>query len=227
MAKNNRNRVPENYQQKLKNFSARTKNQQTLIDLIKSKEVVIVSGSSGVGKTYVTLATALQLLEEGYKHIVLVKSVTSIPGESIGFMPGDMEEKMSHFIMSYSWNLDKLCGKGTFEDLLGKNIIQILPIAFVRGISIDDSIVIIDETQNIDPHTFKTLITRIGTNSKYIFLGDVEQVDRKKVEESCLGRVLDIFKDINYVGTLEFDDEDCVRNPVIPKILEELRYYSI
>jgi phosphate starvation-inducible PhoH-like protein len=104
-------------------------------------------------------------------------------------------------------------------------MIEIMPIAYVRGLSIDDSIVIIDEAQNIDTHTFKTIITRIGYNSKYIFLGDTEQVDRKN--NSCLAQVLDIFKDSDYIGTLEFEDSDCVRNPIIPKILEELRFYSI
>jgi phosphate starvation-inducible PhoH-like protein len=110
---------------------------------------------------------------------------------------------------------------------MDKGLIEIMPIAYIRGLSIDDSIVIIDEAQNINKHTFKTIVTRIGHNSKYIFLGDIEQVDRKKDSESCLETVLDIFKEKDYIGTLEFEDEDCVRNPIIPKILEELRFFSI
>lgn len=219
--------IPEKQYSFLKEFSARTKNQQKLIDLIRSKEVIIASGTSGVGKTYVALATALELLDAGYKKIILIKSVTTIPGEDIGFIPGGFEEKMEPFLMSYSWNVDKICGKDSFKDLVDKELIEILPIAYIRGLSIDDSIVIIDEAQNIDKHTFKTIITRIGHNSKYIFLGDIEQVDRRKNSESCLETVLEIFKDKDYVGTLEFEDEDCVRNPIIPKILEELRFFSI
>lgn len=108
-----------------------------------------------------------------------------------------------------------------------KKLIQILPLAYVRGLSIDDSIVIIDEAQNLDTHTFKTIITRIGENSKYIFLGDTEQVDRKYKHESCLETVLEIFKDSDIIGTIEFTDEDCVRNPIIPKILTLLRNNNI
>jgi phosphate starvation-inducible PhoH-like protein len=85
----------------------------------------------------------------------------------------------------------------------------------------------VDEVQNIDSHTFKTLITRIGENSKYIFLGDVEQIDMKKKEDSSLQLVVDIFKDSDIVGTINFEDEDCVRNPIIPKILEKLRERGI
>lgn len=227
MGKTKNKRVPEKHQVHLEDFYARTKNQQIFINLIKTKEVVIASGTSGVGKTYVALATALSLLNEGFKKIILIKSVTTIPGEEIGFIPGGFEEKMEPFLMSYSWNIDKLCGKDAFKDFMDKGLIEIMPIAYIRGLSIDDSIVIIDEAQNINKHTFKTIVTRIGHNSKYIFLGDIEQVDRKKDSESCLETVLDIFKEKDYIGTLEFEDEDCVRNPIIPKILEELRFFSI
>ena len=128
---------------------------------------------------------------------------------------------MEPFIMSYMWNIDKICGSA--QDLLDKKLIQVLPLAYVRGLSIDDSIVIIDEAQNIDAHTFKTIITRIGENSKYIFLGDTEQIDRRKKGESCLQRVIEIFSHTDLISCIEFTDEDCVRNPIIPKILAKLR----
>jgi phosphate starvation-inducible PhoH-like protein len=105
--------------------------------------------------------------------------------------------------------------------------LEVLPLAYIRGLSIDDSIVIVDEAQNINKHTFKTIMTRIGTNSKYIFLGDIEQVDRKLASESCLSEVLDICRDSDVIGTIEFQDEDCVRNPLIPIILEKLRERGI
>ena len=129
--------------------------------------------------------------------------------------------------MSYVWNIDKICGQGSALSLMNKKIVEVLPLAFIRGLSIDNSIVIIDEAQNIDTHTFKTMMTRIGEDSKYIFLGDVEQIDRKKKSESCLQKVMDIFKDSPIMGTIEFTDEDCVRNPIIPKILSVLRENGI
>jgi phosphate starvation-inducible PhoH-like protein len=222
-----KNRLPEEGQINLRNFSPINKKQEEFVDLIINKEVVIAAGVAGSGKTFVALATALDLLGGIYKKIILIKSVTTIPGEAIGFLPGSMEEKMDPFLMSYSWNIDKLLGKNATKSLMDKKIIEVLPIAYARGISIDDSIVIIDENQNIDTHTFKTLISRIGNNSKYIFLGDIEQIDRKNKKESCLEQVMGIFKDSNIVGTIWFTDGDCVRNPIIPEILQTLRKYNI
>jgi len=229
MGKNNKhkNKLPEKQFNILEGFRPKTNKQRELIDAILTKEVTLATGSSGVGKTYVTLATSLSLLDRGFKKIILIKSVTTIPGEQIGFTPGTYEDKMEPFLMSYTWNIDKLCGKAASKELLHTGLLEIMPLAYIRGLSIDNSIVIVDEAQNIDRHTFKTIITRIGHNSKYIFLGDIEQVDRKHKEESCLANVVDIFRDVDYVGTIEFADEDCVRNPIIPKILEELRHYSI
>jgi len=221
MSKKSKPKLSESYT--LQHFYPKNEKQQELIDLINDKEIVIATGVAGSGKTIVTMATALSLLGDLYKKIILIKSVTTIPGEAIGFVPGDADEKMANFILSYTWNIDKLLGKGSSKDLLSKGTMEVLPIAYIRGVSIDNAIVIIDEAQNIDMHTFLTIITRIGTNSKYIFLGDTEQVDRRRKEESCLTRVIDLFEDDEIIGIIKFRDEDCVRNPIIPKILEKLR----
>lgn len=230
MGKNRqKNRLPVEQMQLVDGFEPKTDNQKLLVNHILNKDVIIANGSSGVGKTYVALATALKLLNEGYKRIILVKSVTTIPGENIGYVPGDKDEKMKSFIMSFTWTIDKIChAKGVSEDLIRKGLIEVMPIAYVRGLSIDDSIVIIDEVQNIDSHTFKTLISRIGINSKYIFLGDSEQIDRRVKTSSCLEEVIRVFRHMpEYVGIVQFKDDDCVRNPIIPKILEELRIAGI
>ena len=227
MGKKEKNRLPEKQSALVKDFHAKNYKQQQLVNLIEDKEVILATGVAGTGKTYVALATALSLLGPIYKKVVLVKSVTTLPGEEIGFLKGGMEQKMEPFVMSYVWNIDKICGQGSASSLMNKKIVEVLPLAFIRGLSIDNSIVIIDEAQNIDTHTFKTMMTRIGEDSKYIFLGDVEQIDRKKKSESCLQKVMDIFKDSPIMGTIEFTDEDCVRNPIIPKILSILRENGI
>ena len=227
MGKKEKNRLPEKQSTLIKDFNAKNQKQQRLVNLIEDKEVILATGVAGTGKTYVALATALSLLGPIYKKVVLVKSVTTLPGEEIGFLKGGMEQKMEPFVMSYVWNIDKICGQGSASSLMNKKIVEVLPLAFIRGLSIDNSIVIIDEAQNIDTHTFKTMMTRIGEDSKYIFLGDVEQIDRKKKSESCLQKVMDIFKDSPIMGTIEFTDEDCVRNPIIPKILSVLRENGI
>ena len=227
MGKKEKNRLPEKQSALVKDFHAKNYKQQQLVNLIEDKEVILATGVAGTGKTYVALATALSLLGPIYKKVVLVKSVTTLPGEEIGFLKGGMEQKMEPFVMSYVWNIDKICGQGSASSLMNKKIVEVLPLAFIRGLSIDNSIVIIDEAQNIDAHTFKTMMTRIGEDSKYIFLGDVEQIDRKKKSESCLQKVMDIFKDSPIIGTIEFTDEDCERNPIIPKILSILRENGI
>lgn len=227
MSKKKKSRLPAEESIFVQSFSPKNEKQKLFSELIEDKEIVIAVGSSGVGKTYVALATALLLLNEGYDKIVLIKSVTTIQGEDIGFIPGNLKEKMDPFLQSYFGNIDKICGKDASKRLEEKDLLEILPIAYIRGLSIDNSIVIVDEAQNIDRHTFKTIITRIGTNSKYIFLGDVEQIDRRFASESCLEQVLKIFEDDDEVGTVAFEDSDCVRNPIIPKILEKLREHNI
>jgi len=220
-------RLPEKQSKLVQNFEPKNDKQKEFVDLIDSHEIIIATGPAGTGKTYVTLATALNLLSAGYKKVILVKSVTTIPGEEIGFLKGSMEQKMEPFIMSYMWNIDKICGEFSAQKLMDAKLIEVLPLAFIRGLSIDNAVVIIDETQNIDVHTFKTLMTRIGDNSKYILLGDTEQIDRKKKNESCLANVIEIFKDSSIIGTINFTDEDCVRNPIIPVILAKLREHGI
>lgn len=227
MGSKKHNRLPEKQSTLVQEFKPRTKKQKQLVELIEEKEVIIAKGVPGTGKTYVALATALSLLGGTYKKIILVKSVTTLPGEEIGFIKGGIDQKMEPTMMSFMWNIDKICGEGAAHALMEKKLIQVLPLAFIRGLSIDNAIVIIDETQNIDAHTFKTLMTRIGEDSKYIFLGDSEQIDRKKKSESCLDKVLEIFSETDLIGTIEFIDEDCVRNPIIPKILSALRSHDI
>ena len=199
--------------------------QKELKKAIEEKEITITIGPAGTGKTYLSLITALHLLktQSQYRKIVLIKSVTTIPGEELGFLPGTLSEKMEPYMWSYMGNLNKILGdRHTSKRLMESGIITIEPIAYVRGNTMDNSIVIIDETQNIDIHTFKTIITRIGKNSKMIFLGDIEQVDRKGGKGSCLAKVFEMFKNEDFISTVEFINEDCVRNPVIPLILNVL-----
>jgi len=218
---------PEKKNSFARGFVARTDKQAELVTSIEENEITIAIGPSGTGKTFAAVAAALSLLNQGFDNIMLVKSVTTLPGEEIGFLKGQLAEKMEPFMMSFTWNIDKVGGKDTSKKLMETGVLQVLPLAFIRGLSIDNSIVIIDESQNLTRHAFKSIMTRIGENSKYIFLGDIEQIDRKKQSESCLAEVLDIFKDEDFIGTIEFTDEDCVRNPLIPKILEKLRERGI
>ena len=115
-------RLPEKQSKLVQNFNPKNDKQQDLVDLIKSREVIIATGVAGTGKTYVSLATALSLLGQVYKKVILVKSVTTIPGEEIGFLKGGMEQKMEPFIMSYVWNIDKICGEFSAQKLISTKL---------------------------------------------------------------------------------------------------------
>lgn len=216
-------RLPEKNLKLVQDFKPKNEKQSLLIDIINEKEVILVKGVPGSGKTICSLGAALNLLGNIYKKIIIVKSVTTLPNESIGYLKGDLSSKMEPFMFSFKWNIEKLCGEGSFDKLIDKKLIEILPLAYVRGITIDNAIVIFDEVQNTSIHIFRTMMSRIGENAKYILLGDTEQIDLKKKEESCLQEIFNLFKDESYIGTVEFNDDDCVRNPIIPKILQKLK----
>ena len=206
------------------NIKCKTENQKKLINSIKQKEITICSGLPGTGKTFLSCAQALKLIKgfAKYKRIVLIKSVTTLKNEEIGFLKGTLEEKMEPYIDSFMDNFRKLIGKSRTLKLRSLGIIEVLPIAFARGRSIDNSIIIIDEAQNISLDNIRTLMTRIGDNSKMIILGDVKQKDIRNKKDSSLEVVLDRFKDVNGFGCVELrNPKDVVRNPII-KTIEEV-----
>jgi phosphate starvation-inducible PhoH-like protein len=203
----------------------KTENQKKLLQSIKEKEIVIASGFPGTGKTFLACAEALKLLknhETPFKKIILVKSVTTLKDEEIGFLKGTMEEKMEPFMDSFLDNFNKIIGEHLTSKLREMKYIEIKPIAYVRGRSIDNSIIIMDEAQNISIDNMRTLMTRIGENSKMIILGDIKQKDIRNKKESSLEVVIERFKEKESFGIVELrNQEDIVRNPII-KIIEDI-----
>jgi len=198
--------------------------QKEFVHSIENREITICTGLAGSGKTYVSLAIALKMLEKNQiKQIVLVKSVTPLPEEELGILPGDMYEKMEPFMMSFFGNIDKIIGLEMRKKLVGEGKIVIQPLAYVRGINIDEACVILDEAQNLSVNVFKSIITRIGKDSKYIIMGDIEQIDMKHRERSVLSKLIKLFADDPVVGVVEFQPEDCVRNPIIPHLLDKIK----
>ena len=148
--------------------------------------------------------------------------MTTLKDEEIGFIKGTIEDKMEPFMDSFLDNFNKIIGESLTDKLREQGFIQIRPIAYVRGRSIDNSLIIIDEAQNISLENMRTLMTRIGDNSKIVILGDVKQKDIRNKKESSLGVVLERFKDKHGFGTVELRNaEDIVRNPII-KIIEDV-----
>lgn len=148
--------------------------------------------------------------------------------EELGFLPGNLWEKMEPYMFSFTGNLDKIFKNPSItKELIENGTIQIFPIAYIRGVTMDNCIVIIDEAQNLSLDTFRSIITRIGKNCKMIFLGDTEQIDLRDKNSSCLSKVCRLFKDQEYASSVTFEDEDSVGNPIIPSLLKLLRDKSL
>ena len=208
----------------VKNVKCKNSNQKRFLKCIDDKVITVCVGLAGCGKTYLASYKALKMLEkQQIEKIVLVKSVTTLPDEDIGYLPGSIKEKLDPFMISFFGNIDKIIGEDQRNRLLQEGKIQIQPLAYVRGINIDNAIVLLDECQNLTLSTFKSIITRIGENSKYIIMGDVEQIDKKNKSVSILSKLIELFQNSEQVGTIEFGEQDCVRNPIIPYLLDKLK----
>lgn len=196
--------------------------QKKFINLVDNNTLTICKGPSGTGKTFLACARALQLLKDNkFKKIILVKSVTELEGESIGHLPGNIDEKMFPFMLSFLDNFYKLIGVDNTTTMLNEGYLEVLPLTYIRGRSIDDSVVIVDEAQNISLKNMRSTLTRIGDNSKMIITGDTKQIDIKNKRLSSLDTVVSIFAGKPNIGTMEFQTKDIVRNPIVMMIEEE------
>lgn len=204
-------------------IASKNKSQENLINSIKNNEITICCGDPGSGKTYIAVAYALSLLRKAtntYKKIYLVKSVTALKGEELGFLKGDLKEKIDPFMWSFYINIEKLIMESTLKELLEKEIIRPFPLAYMRGVTLDDCIIIADEVQNVSFDNSHTLLTRIGNNCKLIILGDTNQIDLKNKHESSLKTLINMFKGVENIGVIEMSENDeNVRNPMI-KVIE-------
>jgi phosphate starvation-inducible PhoH-like protein len=218
--------LSENNIQNIKlTVKCKTPGQKVLVKSIREKEVTFCAGMAGTGKTYLACAQALKMLKayQKYEKIIIAKSVTAIPGEELGFLKGTWEDKMEPFMWSFWSNFEKIIGKEDLNTLRKQGAIQVWPLAFIRGSNIDNTITIIDESQNITKNTMKTILTRIGKNSKMIFLGDSDQVDIKRPQDSGLKFYVENFQDFDEFGIVELTEADEVRNPLISKYLRKLK----
>jgi len=196
----------------------KTENQKSLVNAIKEKEVIICSGPAGTGKTFLACAEALKLIKRfaKYRKIVIVKSVTTLKNEEIGFLKGNLREKMEPFMFSFVHNFEKLVGQAITSRLRELKTIEEMPIAYMRGINLDKSIIIVDEAQNISQENMRTIMTRLGRDSKMIFLGDERQQDSKG--HNGLTFLMNHFSNIDEIGCVQFNKSDVIRNPLIAKI---------
>jgi len=202
-----------------------TNNQKKYYDTLIESEITVCSGPAGVGKSYITMKAALDLLadpETPYEKIIIVRPAVEAE-EKLGSLPGNVEEKLDPYIFPSYYLMNKIIGKENREKLKDAEIIEVFALAFMRGMNIDNSILIFEEGQNATPSQMKLLLTRIGFNSKFFISGDVEQSDKyKNKTHSGLWDAIEKFRDDDTISIFEFKDKkDIVRNPLISKILEK------
>jgi phosphate starvation-inducible PhoH-like protein len=200
-----------------------TENQKIYYETLLNSQITICSGPAGVGKSYIAMKTAVDLLLDegnGYDKIIIVRPAVEAE-EKLGALPGNVEEKLDPYIFPSYYLLNKIIGKEAREKLKDAEVVEVFALAYMRGMTIDNSILIFEEAQNATPKQMKLLLTRIGSNTKFFISGDIEQTDRyKDKKHSGLYDALTRFNGIPGVGIFEFGDKDGVRNPIITKILQ-------
>jgi phosphate starvation-inducible PhoH-like protein len=201
-----------------------TENQKIYYETLLNNQITICSGPAGVGKSYIAMKTAVDLLLDegnGYDKIIIVRPAVEAE-EKLGALPGNLEEKLDPYIFPSYYLLNKIIGKEAREKLKDAEIVEVFALAYMRGMTIDNSILIFEEAQNATPKQMKLLLTRIGANTKFFISGDIEQTDRyKDKKHSGLYDALTRFNGISGIGIFEFGDKDGVRNPIITKILQK------
>ena len=200
-----------------------TENQKLYYEILSQNQITICSGPAGVGKSYIAMKAALDILADPnspYEKIIIVRPAVEAE-EKLGSLPGNVEEKLDPYIFPSYYLMNKIIGKEAREKLKEIDVIEVFALAYMRGMNIDNSILIFEEAQNSTPNQMKLLLTRIGFSSKFFISGDLEQTDRYKDKtHTGLYDAIKKFKDLKDVGVFEFDTKDVVRNPLIGKILK-------
>ena len=203
-----------------KPIKGRTKNQRVLIEASTKNDLLFAIGPAGTGKTYTAIALAVSALKEmRVKRIILSRPAVEA-GENLGFLPGDLREKLDPYLQPlYDALLDMIPHK-KLEKYIEEKIIQIAPLAFMRGRTLSDSFVILDEAQNATYTQLKMFLTRMGENSKFVVTGDLTQIDLPKNAQSGLVSANQILKDIDDISFVQFDKSDIIRHKVVGKIVD-------
>jgi phosphate starvation-inducible PhoH-like protein len=198
---------------------SRTENQKKLVAAADKNDVVFAIGPAGTGKTYTAVALAVRALKNKWvKKIVLTRPAVEA-GESLGFLPGDLKEKIDPYLRPLYDALDDMIPADKLQYYMANRVIEIAPLAFMRGRTLDNAFIILDEAQNTTDLQLKMLLTRIGPNAKAIITGDLSQVDLPKYQRSGLYKALDILKDIDGIGIIRLGEGDVVRHRLVKQII--------
>ncbi|WP_281798574.1 PhoH family protein [Prevotella pallens] len=202
-----------------KPIKSRSNNQQMLVDAFNKNDMVFAVGPAGTGKTYLSIALAVKSLKaKEVKKIILSRPAVEA-GEKLGFLPGDMKEKIDPYLQPLYDSLEDMIPAVKLQDMVDKHIIQIAPLAFMRGRTLNDAIIILDEAQNTSTAQIRMFLTRLGMNSKMIITGDLTQIDLSYHQKSGLKEAVEILNDTEGIAIVKLSQKDIVRHKLVTKIV--------
>ena len=200
-------------------IKARSENQQKLIDSYHDCDMVFAVGPAGTGKTYLSIALAVKALKEKTAKKIILSRPAVEAGEKLGFLPGDMKDKIDPYLQPLYDALEDMLPQVKLQEMMEHHVIQIAPLAFMRGRTLSDAVVILDEAQNTTPQQLRMFLTRMGWNTKMIITGDTSQIDLPRSQKSGLIEALEILKDIKGIGIVTLDQKDIVRHKLVTRIV--------
>ncbi len=205
---------------------ARTENQQKLVDAFNANDMVFATGPAGSGKTFIAIALAVRALKNKETRKIILSRPAVEAGEKLGFLPGEMKDKLDPYLQPLYDALQEMIPAMKLKEYMESNVIQIAPLAFMRGRTLNDAIVILDEAQNTTKHQIKMFLTRLGLNAKMIVTGDVTQIDLPSTSQSGLVEAMKILANVKGIGRVEFNKKDIVRHKLVQKIVEAYDKYE-
>ena len=200
-------------------IKARTPNQQLLIDAYNQNDMVFAVGPAGTGKTYLSIALAVKALKDKTAKKIILSRPAVEAGEKLGFLPGDMKDKIDPYLQPLYDALEDMLPQVKLQDMMEKHVIQIAPLAFMRGRTLSDAVVILDEAQNTTPAQIRMFLTRMGWNTKMIITGDMTQIDLPRSQKSGLVEALEILRGVEGIGIVELNRKDIVRHKLVTRIV--------
>ena len=203
-----------------KPITARTENQQLLVKAFENNDLVFATGPAGSGRTFVAIALAVKALKNKEVRKIILSRPAVEAGEKLGFLPGEMKDKLDPYLQPLYDALQDMIPAAKLKEYMENNVIQIAPLAFMRGRTLNDAVIILDEAQNTTTHQIKMFLTRLGMNAKMIVTGDVTQIDLPPSTTSGLIQAMQILKGVNGIGKIEFTKKDIVRHKLVQRIVE-------
>ena len=199
---------------------ARTENQQRLVKAFEENDLVFATGPAGTGKTFVAIALAVKALKNKEIRKIILSRPAVEAGEKLGFLPGEMKDKLDPYLQPLYDALQDMVPGAKLKEYMENNVIRIAPLAFMRGRTLNDAVIILDEAQNTTTHQIKMFLTRLGMNAKMIITGDVTQIDLPPTATSGLVQAMQILKGVKGIGKVEFEKKDIVRHKLVQRIVE-------